>query len=106
MVRHKKLITLRRTEQSRLNFAGSMRKTLTIIVRDHSTNEELGSAKIPVDDLIDPELRDLAQEHCMCISRADIRKAKIEKLEKSGVTPEDAAKQLTMFSEYAGIVRI
>ena len=43
-----------------------------IIVKNAVNDTEIGEAKIELDELIDTQLQDLAQEYCVCLNRTDI----------------------------------
>lgn len=43
-----------------------------IIVRNAKDNEEIGEAKIELDELIDTSLQDIAKEFCICLNRSHL----------------------------------
>ena len=51
---------------------GGEKLVIHITVRNARTKTELGDAKIEIDELIDPKLRDLAKEYCICLNRSHI----------------------------------
>ena len=81
--------------------------------------EEIGDAKIELDELIDINLADLAKEYCVCLNRshvlAEITKGQIENAEaeanqkgakkQGGKTKESVQQEMSMYTQYSGIIR-
>lgn len=67
--------------------------------------QEIGAAKIELDELIDVNLNDLAKEYCVCLNRSHILEEMLDKQTKTGTENEKALKQLSMFTLYSGIIR-
>jgi hypothetical protein len=85
---------------------GVARKVICISARIEGTNEEIGKARIFLDELIDAELNDLAKEHCLVLSRAELIDAKVKAAVREGKTQEQAKKPFEKHSEYSGILRV
>lgn len=81
------------------------KKFLHFIVKSETTGQEIGAAKIELDQLIDVNLNDLAKEYCVCLNRSHIIEEMMKKLISQGVEKEKAEKQLSMFTLYSGIIR-
>ena len=45
---------------------------LHFIVKKEQNGQEIGAAKIELDQLIDINLNDLAKEYCVCLNRSHI----------------------------------
>ena len=75
------------------------------IVRNEVNGQEIGAAKIELDELIDVNLNDLAKEYCVCLNRSHILEEMLDKQTKTGTENEKALKQLSMFTLYSGIIR-
>lgn len=93
-------------EDEKDDFGDLNRPVISITVRAVGTNEKLGESRVFVDELIDTNLRDLSQEHALSLSREQIYQDKKLQLVSSGMSDEDAKKNLIFYAHYAGIVTL
>jgi len=77
------------------------------IVRNAVDDTEIGEAKIELDELIDPNLNDLAKEYCVCLNRSHILDKIIEdRVHKEGEKKrEKIMKEIGGYSKFSGIIR-
>ena len=86
---------------------------LHFLVRNGTDGPEIGDAKIELDELIDINLADLAKEYCVCLNRSHVlaqRQAELEKAEaeankKGAKTKESIQQEMSMYTQYSGIIR-
>jgi hypothetical protein len=76
-----------------------------IIVKNKIDGSEIGDAKIELDELIDTNLSDLAKEYCVCLNRSHILEQIALKALASGKNKDTVMKQMSMFTQYSGIIR-
>lgn len=72
-------------------------KYIHFLVKDNNSGQELGSARIIIDELIDTNLFDLAKELCVGLDRQALIKQMID----GGKYPKD----IELYTHFSGIIK-
>lgn len=69
---------------------------------------EIGEAKLELDELIDPNLKDLAKEYCVALNRSHLLEELLQQKQSKADTKEQKEaikREIEAFTNYSGIIR-
>ena len=78
--------------QGRLLSEGEDKQFIHIVVNNKIDGQQIGDAKIELDELIDVNLADLAKEYCVCLNRSHILEQITQKAIASGKNKDSVMK--------------